>query len=151
MTATNVLTPHDGEETLFEGRAAMVPSIGTVLLAVLTLGVWLLVRWFKTVGLHYRITTRRIVVESGVLSKQLEQIDLYRIADYTVKRSFGQRLLGTGDLLLKTFDKTTPRLDIRDIKSDVVALYERVRAATEAEKSRRGVRMVDYEGSDSTQ
>jgi hypothetical protein len=54
-------------------------------------------------------------------------------------------LLGTGNLLLKTFDKTTPQLDIRYIKTDVVALYELVRAATEAEKTRRGVRMVDYE------
>jgi len=109
------------------------------------LGCWLLVRWYRALGCHYRITTRRIVVESGVLSKKLEQIDLYRIADYTVERPFGQRLLGTGNLLLKTFDKTTPQLDVRGIKTDVVALYERVRAATEAEKARRGVRMVDYE------
>ena len=139
------LASHDGEEVLFEGRPALVPSVGTALLAVLTLGCWLLVRWYRTVGQNYRITTRRIVVESGVLSKKLEQIDLYRIADYTVDRPFGQRLLGTGNLLLKTFDKTTPQLDVRDIKTDVVALYERVRAATEAEKTRRGVRMVDYE------
>jgi hypothetical protein len=31
------------------------------------------------------------------------------------------------------------------IKTDVVKLYEAVRAATEADKARRGVRMVDYE------
>ncbi len=145
MIMTGNQTSHDGEEVLFEGRPALVPSVGTVLLAVLTLGFWLLVRWYRTVGHNYRITTRRIVVETGVLSKKLEQIDLYRIADYTVERPFGQRLLGTGNILLKTFDKTTPQLDIRDIKTDVVALYERVRAATEAEKTRRGVRMVDYE------
>ena len=145
MIMTGNQTSHDGEEVLFEGRPALVPSVGTLLLAILTLGCWLLVRWYRTVGQNYRITTRRIVVESGVLSKKLEQIDLYRIADYTVDRPFGQRLLGTGNLLLKTFDKTTPQLDVRDIKTDVVALYERVRAATEAEKARRGVRMVDYE------
>ena len=85
-------------------------------------------------------------VLSGVLSKKLEQIDLYRVADYTVERPFGQRIMGTGNLLLKTFDKTTPELDVLAIKTDVVALYERVRAATEADKARRGVRMVDYEG-----
>jgi len=145
MNIVNAQTAHDGEEVLFEGRPAMVPSLGTALLTILTLGCWLLVRWYRTLGRHYRITTRRIIVESGVLSKRLEQIDLYRIADYTVERPFGQRLLGTGNLLLKTFDKTTPQLDIRYIKTDVVALYELVRAATEAEKTRRGVRMVDYE------
>lgn len=139
------LASHDGEEVLFEGRAALVPSFSTLLLAILTLGLWLVVRWFKTLGRSYRITTRRIVVETGVLSKRLEQIDLYRVADYTVERPFDQRIMGTGNLLLKTFDKTTPELDVLAIKADVVKLYESVRAATEADKARRGVRMVDYE------
>jgi len=144
MTASN-LAPHEGEEVLFEGRAALVPSFTTLLAAIFTVGIWLLVRWFQTLGRTYRITSRRIVVESGVLSKKLEQIDLYRIADYTVERPFGQRLMGTGNLLLKTFDKTTPELDVIGIKTDVVRLYEALRAATEADKARRGVRMVDYE------
>ena len=145
MSPMQTPPPHEGEETLFEGRAALVPSFGTLLMAIITLGLWLIVRWFRTLSVNYRITTHRIIVESGLLSKTLEQIDLYRIADYTVERPFGQRLLGTGNLLLKTFDKTTPQLDVRYIKTDVVALYERVRAATEADKVRRGVRMVDYE------
>jgi uncharacterized membrane protein YdbT with pleckstrin-like domain len=145
ITQQSATPAHDGEEVLFEGRMALIPSVGTLVVVVFTLGLWLVVRWLKTLGQSYRITTRRIVVESGVLSKKLEQIDLYRIADYTVERSFGQRLMGTGNLLLKTFDKTSPELSVRNIKTDVVALYERVRAATEADKARRGVRMVDYE------
>ena len=144
--ASATLASHDGEEVLFAGRAALVPGFGTLLLAILTLGLWLIVRWFQTLGKSYRITTRRIVVETGVLSKKLEQIDLYRVADYTVDRPFGQRIMGTGNLLLKNFDKTTPELDVMAIKTDVVKLYERVRAATEADKARRSVRMVDYEG-----
>jgi uncharacterized membrane protein YdbT with pleckstrin-like domain len=143
--ASATLASHDGEEVLFEGRAALVPSFVTLLAAVFTLGLWLIVRYFQTLGRSYRITTRRIVVESGVLSKKLEQIDLYRVADYTVERPFGQRIMGTGNLLLKTFDKTTPELNVMWIKTDVVRLYERVRSATEADKARRGVRMVDYE------
>ncbi len=142
---STTLASHDGEEVLFEGRAALVPSFTTLLAAIFTLGLWLLVRWFQTLSKSYRITTRRIVVESGVLSKTLEQIDLYRVADYTVERPFGQRIMGTGNLMLKTFDKTTPELNVLSIKTDVVKLYERVRAATEADKARRGVRMVDYE------
>ena len=136
---------HSGEVVLFEGRRALVPSVSVLLLAILTLGLWLLPRWWHRGSKLYRITTRRIVVETGVLSKRLEQIDLYRIADYTVDRPFLQRVLGTGNLLLKTFDKSTPELDVREIKTDVVALYEKLRVATEAEKAKRGVRMVDYE------
>ena len=136
---------HAGESVLFEGRRALVPSVSVLLLVIVTLGLWLIARWWHRGSKLYRITTRRIVVETGVLSKRLEQIDLYRIADYTVDRPFGQRMLGTGNLLLKTFDKSTPELQVREIKTDVVALYEQLRIATEAEKAKRGVRMVDYE------
>ena len=93
---------HSGEAVLFEGRRALVPSISVLLLAIVTLGLWLIPRWWHRSSKLYRVTTRRIVVETGVLSKRLEQIDLYRIADYTVDRPFGQRMLGTGNLLLKT-------------------------------------------------
>ena len=136
----------DREEVLFEGGPALVPSLGVLLLCIVTVGLWLFPQWWKSLSRHYRITSRRVVVESGVLSKRLEQIDLYRVNDYTVERPFLQRLLGSGNLVLRTFDKNTPELRIQHIKTDVVALYERVRAATEADKARRGVRLVDYEG-----
>jgi uncharacterized membrane protein YdbT with pleckstrin-like domain len=137
--------PTQPEEVLFEGRPALIPSVGVLALAIVTLGLWLLPRWWRCLGVHYRITSRRIVVETGVLSKRMEQIDLYRVNDYTVDRPFLQRLLGTGNLLLKTFDKTTPELRIDGIKTDVVALYERLRQATEKDRAARGVRMIDYE------
>ena len=136
---------HSAEIVLFEGRRALVPSVSVLLLVIVTLGLWLLPRWWYRGSKLYRVTTRRIVVETGVLSKRLEQIDLYRIADYTVDRPFFQRVMGTGNLLLKTFDKSTPELHVREIKTDVVALYEKLRVATEAEKAKRGVRMIDYE------
>ena len=136
---------HSGEVVLFEGRRALVPSLAVLLLVIVTLGLWLVPRWWHRASKLYRVTTRRIVVETGVLSKRLEQIDLYRIADYTVDRPFLQRVMGTGNLLLKTFDKSTPELHVREIKTDVVGLYEKLRAATEVEKSKRGVRMIDYE------
>jgi uncharacterized membrane protein YdbT with pleckstrin-like domain len=137
--------PTPQEEVLYEGRPALIPSVGVLVLAIVTLGLWLLPRWWRSLGVHYRITTRRIVVETGVLSKRMEQIDLYRVNDYTVDRPFLQRVLGTGNLFLKTFDKTTPELRVTEIKTDVVALYERLRQATEKDRAARGVRMVDYE------
>ncbi|MGC4093423.1 MAG: PH domain-containing protein [Polyangiaceae bacterium] len=147
MSATpgTLLSPEAPENVLFEGSPALVQNVGQLLLCVLTLGLWLLPRWWAARGVSYRVTNRRIVVQTGVLSKRLEQIDLYRVNDYAVERPFSQRLLGTGNLLLKTADKSSPEIVLRGIKTDVVALYERVRAATELDKSRRGVRLVDNE------
>lgn len=133
------------EEVLFEGRPALVPSLGVLALAVVTLGIYLLMRWAAVLGLHYRITTSRVVVETGVLSKKLEQLDLYRITDYQVERPLSQRMFGTGNIVLITVDKTNQRVELRNLKTDVVALYEAIRKATEADRARRGVRMVDYE------
>lgn len=133
------------EELLYAGRPAVIQGLGGLLLAVLTLGLAALVMWLHTRSTHYKITTQRLVVEQGIFSKRMEQIDLYRIVDYVVERPFLQRMMGTGNLVLETLDKTTPEIRIEGIKTDVVALYERLRYCTEQEKKRRGVRVLDIE------
>jgi uncharacterized membrane protein YdbT with pleckstrin-like domain len=135
----------EGESVLFEGRPALIRSIGQLLLCLVTLGIGLIPSWWSSLSRHYRVTSRRVVVESGVLSKTLEQVDLYRISDYTVERPFSQRMVGTGNIVLKTHDKTTPEVRLTGLKTDVVQLYERLRIATEADRQKRGVRVVDYE------
>ena len=133
------------EEVLFEGRSALVPGLGTLLLSIVTIGIALIYLALKRLGTHYKVTTQRVVVERGVFSKTLDQIDLYRITDYVVERPFGQRLLGTGNVVIEAMDKTSPILRLEGLKTDVVALYEKLRVATETEKRRRGVRVIDYE------
>ncbi len=112
---------------------------------VLTLGLAALFFWVRARGVRYRITTQRIIVERGLLSKRMDQIDLYRINDYTVDRPFLQRVVGTGNLKLETMDKTSRELSLNGLPTDVMSLYESLRKATEEEKRRRGVRVVDYE------
>lgn len=133
------------EEVLFEGHPALLPSLGAWVVAVLTLGLALIYFWLRRASTHYRLTSERIVIESGLFSKRMDQIDIYRINDYVVERPFGQRLIGTGNLVLTAMDRSTPSLRLAGLKTDVLALYERLRKATETEKRRRGVRMVDYE------
>lgn len=128
---------------LFAGHPAVLPSFGHWALAVLTLGIMALWYWLRARSVHYRITTQRVIVERGLLSKRLDQIDLYRIHDYIVERPLGQRIAGTGNLVLQTMDRSTPSVELRGIATDVVQLYERLRKATEAEKRRRNVRVLD--------
>lgn len=146
LSATPAPGRDDAEETLFEGHPALVPSVGALVAVVLTVGLWLIPLWWRSRSRHYRVTTRRVVIEAGILSKRLEQVDLYRVSDYTVERPFSQRVLGTGNLILRTLDKTSPIVALGGIKTDVVSLYERVRAATESEKTKRGaVRLMEVE------
>lgn len=133
------------EEVFYEGRPAAIGSLGALALTILTLGLAAIYFYFRTLGRKYRITSQRIVVETGVLGKRVEQIDLYRIVDFVVVRSFGQRIMGTGSIIIESTDKTTPDLDIVGIRANVMGLYERMRAAAMAEKQRRGVRTIDLE------
>ena len=133
------------EEVLFEGHPALLPSLGAWIVTILTVGLALLYFALRSKSQHYRLTSERIVIETGIFSKRMDQIDIYRINDYIVERPFGQRLIGTGNLVLTAMDRSTPEVRLLGLKTDVVALYERLRKATENEKRRRGVRMVDYE------
>jgi len=133
------------EEVLFDARPAVLGSAAELLLTILTVGIALLFFWLRSLGRHYRITTQRIVVEHGILNKRLEQIELSRVMDFVVERPLGQRMMGTGNLVLSTADRSTPELRIDGISADVRALYEELRAAVEEEKRLRGVRVVDME------
>ena len=135
----------DEEVVLFEGHPALLPSAGALLVCILTLGLATFFFWVKRSATHYRITTQRVVIERGLLSKRMDQIDLYRINDYVVEMPFAQRLLGTGNLVLTSMDKSNPLLRLEALKTDVRALYEKLRKATETAKRRANVRMVDYE------
>lgn len=137
--------PPADEEVLFEGRPAVVASLGHLLLALLTVGLGWVYLWLRSLSLHYKVTTQRVVIDRGLFSKRLDQIDLYRVQDYVAERPLGQRMLGTGNLVLQSGDKSTPEVRLDHLKTDVVQLYERVRQATEHEKRRRGVRVVDTE------
>ncbi len=69
----------------------------------------------------YTLTSEKLLIETGILNKDEEEIRLYRIMDMTLKRSFWQRLFGLGTIHCCTADKTAPEVDIAWIpKSDQV-------------------------------
>ena len=70
---------------------------------------------------RYRLTDDKLIVSTGLLSINEEEIRLYRIMDVTLKRSFGERLWGLGTIHICSSDKTTPELDIKRVRqsSDV--------------------------------
>jgi len=137
--------PATSETILFEGHPATCPTIGAWVIVVLTLGLAWFVFLARSRSTRFKITTQRVVVETGLLSKRMDQLDVYRINDFVVERPFGQRLAGTGNLVLTAMDRTTPEMRLVGLGTDVVALYERLRTAAEEAKRARGVRVLDNE------
>ena len=65
----------------------------------------------------YRLTKEKLRIETGFLSKNEEEIRLYRIMDLSLRRPLGQRIFGLGTIHCCTADKSTPEFDILRIKN----------------------------------
>jgi uncharacterized membrane protein YdbT with pleckstrin-like domain len=134
------------EEVLFEGSPALIPGVGALLFAILTAGLGIIALWWMRGGTSYKVTTQRVIVDRGLFGKTLDQLDIYRINDFVVERPFSQRIMGTGNIRLKTLDHSSPEVVLSALSTDVLALYERMRAAVELAKDRRNVRLIENEG-----
>lgn len=65
----------------------------------------------------YKLTEEKLLVKTGILSIQEEEVQLYRIMDLTLKCSLWQRIFNVGTIHCCSGDKTTPEFDIKDIKN----------------------------------
>jgi membrane protein YdbS with pleckstrin-like domain len=66
---------------------------------------------------HYRVTNQRILVESGVFSKRIEEIDMRLVDDFQLRQSFLERLLGIGDITILSSDRTAAQLVLLGLSS----------------------------------
>jgi uncharacterized membrane protein YdbT with pleckstrin-like domain len=58
----------------------------------------LLVRALSLRSQSYRLSNQRLLIERGVLSRTIDEIDLRTVEDITFHQSFGERLLGLGQI-----------------------------------------------------
>ena len=65
----------------------------------------------------YKLTEEKILINTGILSINEEEIQLYRIMDVTLQCSFWQRIFNVGTIHCCSGDKTTPEFDIKDVKN----------------------------------
>ena len=91
----------------------------------------------------YILTKEKLLVETGILNKNQEQIRLYRIMDMTLKRSLWQRLFGLGTIHCCTADKSSPELDIQWIP-DSENVKELLSDLVEAERMEKRVSSREF-------
>jgi uncharacterized membrane protein YdbT with pleckstrin-like domain len=101
-------------------------------------------RWLQTRCQVYEITSERIRTSTGLLSRTTTELELYRVRDYTVEEPFALRLIGRGNLVLQTSDRTNPRLVLHAVPT-VNALKDQIRTHTERMRQARGVRDIDID------
>jgi uncharacterized membrane protein YdbT with pleckstrin-like domain len=123
-------------------------EIGPLVLVALVLPVgYMFVRWLETRSIVYEVTTERIRYGTGIFSRHSSELELYRVRDYSVVKPFLLRLVGRGNLVLVTADRSTPEFVMRAIPG-ADALKDQIRTNTEIMRQRRGVRDLEISNPD---
>lgn len=131
---------------LMRGREGLVHSLLLLgMILVLAVAAVMAVRsWAGTRFRVYEITTERIHVTTGILTRRIDDMELYRVKDITVLQPFGLRMMGLSSVVLSTSDRSTPRLVIEAVPN-AEKLRDDIRTNVEACRQRKGVREVDYD------
>lgn len=156
----------DAEDALWHGSYSHLAMIGswiagavmTVALVVLGLlanapgsgWLWILigigVMWlamaawygYRRLSIHYRLSTQRLVTESGLLWRTVDRVELIDVDDVTYRQGPVERLLGTGTILVSSSDRTTPELELPGIEN-VRDVADAIDDARRAERRSRGL------------
>ncbi len=133
------------ETVIWEGHPSNVVNFWWFVSCLLIIPIpYVFWKWLETKKSQYIVTTERIRYREGVFSKSEEEIELYRVRDYTLSEPFFLRLFGKGDIHLTTSDKSHPTFVLRAVP-DPEGLRDKIRAAVEKLRLEKNVREIDYE------
>lgn len=144
----NTTSPIGPEQTLWEGTPSHWNNAGVYLLSLILLplfGLGLILFLVKYLELRYtrfRLTDQRLVITTGVLSRTTKNLELYRVKDLRLNRSFWQRMVSIGTVALVTSDVSMRNFNLDGIP-DPEPLFEEMRRMVEAIRIARGVREID--------
>ena len=88
------------ESHVWKGRPSQITNLATFLICGLTfvLIVPLVIglrRWLSVRCTEYRLSTERLTVSWGVLSRRVEELELYRVKDTSIDQPFFLRMSST--------------------------------------------------------
>jgi uncharacterized membrane protein YdbT with pleckstrin-like domain len=114
-------------------------AAATLIPLVIALG-----KWVQNQCRRYQVTTERIHLRQGVLSRKTDDLELYRVKDYLLVEPFLLRLFGLGNIVLTTTDEANPTLVIKAIPQ-IQLLRDQIRKQVELCRTRKGVRIAELE------
>jgi len=93
-------------------------------------------------AIEYVVTTQRVRVVSGIFSKDIQEIELFRVKDTMANQSFFLRLFGLGTITVISGDERNPRIVLSGVPR-ALELREKLREEVMTLRQRFGVREVD--------
>ena len=132
---------------LWQGRPSQVLNaniymlcvLGALLVVPLLIAAW---QWLSLRAVTYQATGETLTIRRGVLNRQVEQVELFRIKDLSLSKPVWQRMLGMGTIELLTSDQTAPVVRLEAIANSDQVL-ELLRSTVLRERQAKGVREID--------
>jgi membrane protein YdbS with pleckstrin-like domain len=113
-----------------------------VLSLVLVGLIWMLTLELRRKGMRYKLTGRTIDLESGVFSKRIETVQLWRVQDIDFQQSFMDRIFGVANIHITTTDRSTPEIDLRGLPASR-QVFEGLKDAADLARQQRVLGVVD--------
>jgi uncharacterized membrane protein YdbT with pleckstrin-like domain len=101
-------------------------------------------KWLVVKFTQYELTSERLKIRSGVINRNLDELELYRVRDYKLDQPLSLRVFSLGNIILTTSDKTTPVIILRAIRN-AEGVREELRTHVEACRTAKRVREIDFE------
>lgn len=116
--------------------------IGAAVVAVFGVG-WYVWLYLEKRSTHVRISTQTIDLETGIVGRTIETIQLWRVRDIDFEQSISERLLGIARLRILSHDAMQPQLLLRGMPGNR-EVFDKLRDAIAiARQSKNVIGMVD--------
>lgn len=76
------------------------------ILTICTLGIFVIVLYFRRIFKTYILTNQRLIIITGILGKTIDEIELFRIVDSRTVQSFIDRMANIGTIEVSSSDQT---------------------------------------------
>ncbi|HEY8101334.1 MAG TPA: PH domain-containing protein [Burkholderiaceae bacterium] len=129
------------EKMLYEGHPAVIYSAWQWIAIVLTLGIAYIYYWIQSLAITYKISSQRIKIERGVLSKTMDSVELFTIEHFDLHKTFGMRLLGYSILRLRSSDPSFNSVAVFGIPG-LEQLADTLRECSLRERTRRRITSI---------
>ncbi|MDP3850018.1 MAG: PH domain-containing protein [Luteolibacter sp.] len=122
------------------GGAFFPPTFAGLLLP-LAYAVW---KYLTVRTRVFELTNERLKITCGVINQHIDEIELYRVKDTQMLRTWWMRLTGLASISLETSDRTLPNLVIPAIRGGS-EMREILRKQVEIQRDRKRVREMDFD------
>lgn len=119
-----------------------VPPLVVFAAGLVPLVLGILYSWVVRLGAEYRLYQDSLEAETGILSRNIDNLQLFRVRDLRLQQSILGRIFGYGDVVLTSTDQSTPHLTLRGVAAPR-RLYDTLREGVARSQATRRTMIVE--------